>query len=1041
MNRLEELIAKLEELFELDKADLDFGIHRIIRQKHKQIKEYLHHRLPETVHEILGELLQNELRNKLKTLRAECEKFFGRNVFGKYDELPEAMQIGLGKEYMETLELYRQLPDGEQLENEVYSHLYEFFSRYYEDADFISLPRHGTRYKYAIPYNGEEVILHWANKDQYYIKSSEDLKDYVFTLEEGDKTLRVKFRLSRMDPVLNNNKAIRAFVPDDEAEIESDENSLMIPFHFKLHDRKPTEKQIIESLCEGLTPKLPEQWRKRLCVQDETYTGKETRTVLEKHLRNYTKKNTSDYFIHKNLGGFLRHELDFYIKNEVMYLDDVDNRSPKYLEGEIRKIKAIRAVAKNLIDFLAQFEDFQKKLWLKKKFVYESQWCMTLDRVPESFYAEIADNENQRREWEKLYSIQDIELQIGNPGHEKGNSLTVEFLKANPFLMVDTAFFSTDFKYRVLAAMENIDEQTDGLLIHSENFQALNLLQERYKEQVQCVYIDPPYNTAASEIIYKNGYKHSCWLTLIVDRIVIANSLMKKNSIGCYAIDDFELSIFLSILSSIFSEANHLATVAIRSNPHGRAMAVGFSSNHEYALFYGKSDESVVGRLPRDEKKLSRYPVTDSNGIFTWLNFRGTGANTRKIDRPKLFYPVFIDNGNGAIRISSMSWDSDEYKWMPLEEPNNKEIVLYPIDNEGNERVWSLGWDRAQLEVKNNDLEARINEGKWQIYRKYRPNQNGMLPGTWWDHAKYSATESGTRVMKNLFGLRDNFSYPKSISLVEDCLRSSNCDSSALILDYFAGSGTTGHAVINLNREDGGNRKYILVEMADYFDTVLKPRIQKVVYSNEWKNGKPASQHRGISHCFKYMRLESYEDTLNNLETEDRHPDTLGIQVPPRVKDEYLIRYMLDMETRSQLCNLRHFEDPFHVSLNIYNRESGHSEPRIMDLPETFNYLLGLRVRKTRMQDGFLVIGGDSPDNEPVLIIWRNVKEKDNTALEIFVKETLQISMADTHYSAVYINGDSTLDDPRGKIRLTEEIFYTLMFDTETAETGDLQWR
>ncbi len=1008
MNTLQELITKLEELFELDKAELDFGIHRIIRQKHKQIREYLHHRLPETVREILGELLQNELRNKLKTLRSDCEKFLGRNVFGKYGELPEEMRLGLGKEYMETLELYRLLPDGEQLENEVYSHLYEFFIRYYEDADFISLPRHGNRYKYVIPYNGEEVILHWANKDQYYIKSSEDMKDYVFTLEENGKNLRVKFRLSRMDPVLNNNKAIRAFVPDEEAEIQADENNLVIPFHFKFHDRKPTEKQIIESLCEGLMPKLPEQWRKRLCVPDETCTGKETRTVLEKHLRNYTKKNASDYFIHKNLGGFLRHELDFYIKNEVMYLDDVDNRSPKYLEGEIRKIKAIRAVAKNLIDFLAQFEDFQKKLWLKKKFVYESQWCMTLDRVPESFYPEVAANDAQREEWEKLYSIQEMEQQIGNPGHTKGSPLTAEFLKANPFLMVDTAFFSTDFKYRLLAAMENIDEQTDGLLIHSENFQALNFLQQRYKEQVQCIYIDPPYNTGNDGFIYKDSYKHSSWFSLLESRIIYGIQLLSSNGVNFFSIDDWEAAHLKTFLNGIFGEENFLEQIIWkkRSTPPNDKI---IGAQHEYIVLFSKNlSMASLNLRERSAEQTERYKNPDNHPKGPWAS------------------GDLMANVKGGRYVSSL--------YFPIKNPVTGE-EHYP-SSDGN---WRFNKEKIEQLIANNEIWFGENgNARPKLKRFLCDVKKGVTYTTLWDFVPLNT--QGSKEMTDILGFMTAFESPKPVGLIEE-INKLGANSESLILDYFAGSGTTGHAVINLNREDSGNRKYILVEMADYFDTVLKPRIQKVVYSAEWKNGKPVSRHSGISHCFKYIRLESYEDTLNNLETEDRHPDTLGISVPQRVKDEYLIRYMLDLETRSQLCNLRHFEDPFNVTLNIYNRESGQAEPHLTDLPETFNYLIGLRVRKTRMQEGFLVIEGENSEKEPVLILWRNVKEKDNVALETFVKETLQIRMADTHYSAVYINGDTTLDDPNGKIRLTEEIFYTLMFDIETAETGDRQWQ
>jgi len=274
----------------------------------------------------------------------------------------------------------------------------------------------------------------------------------------------------------------------------------------------------------------------------------------------------------------------------------------------------------------------------------------------------------------------------------------------------------------------------------------------------------------------------------------------------------------------------------------------------------------------------------------------------------------------------------------------------------------------------------------------------------------------------------DDFGYPKDETVIADIVQMLTQDGD-LVLDYFAGSGTTGHSVINLYREDGKERKSILVEMGGYFDTVLLPRLKKVVYAAYWKDGKPTTRDTGISHCFKYLRLESYEDALNNLELEDRTPDVLGL--PKKVTEDYLLRYALDIETRASLLNLQRFEDPFACTLKIYNRQTGEAEPTPIDLPETFNYLLGLRVRSMQMRDGFLVIEGENPAAETVRVIWRNVKEKNNTALEKFVTKTLRINTSDTEYAAIYINGDTTLDDPHKKILLIEKAFHELMFDVE----------
>ena len=214
-----------------------------------------------------------------------------------------------------------------------------------------------------------------------------------------------------------------------------------------------------------------------------------------------------------------------------------------------------------------------------------------------------------------------------------------------------------------------------------------------------------------------------------------------------------------------------------------------------------------------------------------------------------------------------MTWSDEQSKWVPNEQPLENEVIVFPIDDEKQERVWNLGWERAAI-VSQTDLVAKkVNDG-WQIYRKYRPNENGTLPNTWWDDSKYSATESGTNILKSLFGQRESFTYPKSVFLITDCLLAANCSYAALVLDYFAGSGTTAHAVMNLNRADGGKRKYILVEMGEHFNTIILPRIKKVAFSDKWKEGK-ANGGQGMSHFVKYYDLEQYEDVLRRAHYAD----------------------------------------------------------------------------------------------------------------------------------------------------------------------------
>ena len=233
------------------------------------------------------------------------------------------------------------------------------------------------------------------------------------------------------------------------------------------------------------------------------------------------------------------------------------------------------------------------------------------------------------------------------------------------------------------------------------------------------------------------------------------------------------------------------------------------------------------------------------------------------------------------------------------------------------------------------------------------------------------------------------------------------------ILDSFAGSGTTGHAVINLNREDGGNRKYILVEMGNYFDTVLKPRILKVIYSKDWRDGKPTSRDTGASHMLKYVTLEQYEDTLNNIAFTNRKEGQSAMDL---YGDEYLLRYVLDFETRDSetLLNVEKMSAPFRYKLTLRDGEATRNLP--VDLPETFAYLLGMRVKSRRAyHDGerrYLVYRGPTREWENVAVIWRDTegwRKEDFERDRAFFQEQ---GMADGAQD-VFVNGDSFIPDAR----------------------------
>jgi len=297
-------------------------------------------------------------------------------------------------------------------------------------------------------------------------------------------------------------------------------------------------------------------------------------------------------------------------------------------------------------------------------------------------------------------------------------------------------------------------------------------------------------------------------------------------------------------------------------------------------------------------------------------------------------------------------------------------------------------------------------------------------------------------------------------------------------LDFFAGSATTGHAVINLNREDGGRRKFILVEMGDYFDTVLLPRIKKVTFTPEWKDGKPKrlatkEEAERSPRIVKVLRLESYEDTLNNLDLK-RSEDQQSLLDSPEAKaeggfrEEYTLKYMLDVESRGSqsLLNVEAFSDPTAYTLKVKRPGSDESREVKVDLIETFNWLIGLTVRhiaapvllaadcerdgegrlrlKGRLKEDakgpywFRTVSGTSPEGCKTLVIWRKLTgdlERDNLVLdEWFAKQGY--SSKDSEFDLIYVNGSNNLEnlkapDDTWKVRLIEEDFHSRMWETE----------
>lgn len=918
-NYYESFIKKLQEIFMMDHAELDFGIYRIMNQKRADINHFL----------------KFELLPQVKTALADA-------------------------------------PDGS--ENEVFSHLVTFFSRYYDNGDFISKRRYKDN-TYAIPYNGEEVKLHWANADQYYIKSSEYFRDYSFVLPTSRR--KVHFVLKDASTEQNNNKTANnmerrfaLYKPETEGEsfYEVNGDELSIFFTYELMPKGTKQNDLMAEAFDSVKDIIPLNFSELLTVKSPTDKNA-NRTLLEKHLTDYTAKNSFDYFIHKDLGGFLRRELDFYIKNEVMLLDDLD---VQHIESQLNIIKAIKLVGEKIIRMLAQLEDFQKKLWLKKKFVVQSDYCITIDRVPRKLYPEILANERQREEWVRLFAIDEIKGDLTTEAYSV--PLTMEFLEQNPFLVLDTAFFSKQFKHKLVASMENVDRDCNGLLVKSENFQALRLLSATFSRQISCIYIDPPFNLKQNgDFLYRTDYKDSTWSTLIYNRLNESKEFMSNNAFIYLRCDNNGNHLVRHLMNNIFGDEKFLSEILVQR----------------------------IRKNVTEQGRISLPLANDSLFLYSNINEYIFNNPYVKLKEIREAYWRRVDDSSG-------------YRNPPTRILFGKEFKPYKYDAHFKYSQESM--DRMVLEGRMRIICKKCGEphyeGNWiccpkcgctEATPQYKVEASDkiILDTNWLDIAGYSS--------------KTGFSTENAEVLLDRAIEVCSAPND-IVMDYFAGSGTTMAVAAKKAR------KYIGIEMGKQFEMYIEPRMRKTCFS-------------GISQCFKYMRLEQYEDTLNNLKIKEQQT-AAQFDEGSSIKESYMLEYMLDVETRDSLLNLKMFENPFAMTLKT-TKDNELVETEV-DMVETFNYLIGLNVETEdwyRDENICVVQGYTHRDNLHTLVIWRNCKEIDNEQLNQFF-ERMNFRTRDSEFDLIYVNGDNLLpnlrrDEDNWKVVLIEEEFTKRMFETE----------
>ncbi len=718
--------------------------------------------------------------------------------------------------------------EGEPQSHDIYNKLFTFFDSYLNESGtpfFNDTPAYKNIYA-KVYSNSKDTSLFYKTQNLYYVKS--DTLYQSLTLSDEKQTYEVFFDASeyKQNADNNKNKIIFKFV-NVETNDESKAQILIKVSNQK--DFFPELNNVFKQNSNEFSEEFLKDLKQNPIIKDSKIKINEEE--LKKIFRSYKKQAEIDFFIHKNATAFLKEQFDLWMFGYLYKESAIQEWNPEI----IAHLQRIKNIAYEVIKLIGDFENELKAVWLKPKFAKKVEYVFSLDKLNPNLMDSITNDKgfkSQIKEWQ--------ELNLVDEDFNKEDLLSNDKYR---YLPLDTKHFTKETKYKILSSFENLESMLNGELIKADNFQALNSLMPKYQGKVDLIYIDPPYNAPASEIIYKNNFKDSTWLSMMENRLRLGKEFLSQRGILTCAIDENEQENLGLLLSNIFYEYEKTC-VSVVHNPSG-TQGDNFSYSNEFAYFMYPNIKNIIQGIARDEKDVR--------------NFRDvTGAESLRTAAKNCFYPIYVKDSQ-IIGFGEVCKDDFHPTANVIRDDGIVEV--YPIDPQGIERKWRFA--KQTIESIKNELFATFLKTRnvWDIKR----GKDTFNPKTTWFDSKYSANNYGVQILNNILP-NNEFDYPKSIHTVKDSIYLASKEDS-VILDFFGGSGTTAHAVLELNRE-GANRKFVLVEQGEHFYNVILPRIKKVAFSSEWKNGKlkDDKQVKPSSITFRYYELESYEEALANCE-------------------------------------------------------------------------------------------------------------------------------------------------------------------------------
>jgi len=742
------------------------------------------------------------------------------------------------------------LKDFPEFRKELFDKLYSFFTRYFSESGSIYFnftPLHQDIYE-KVYTDEKDVILFWKTHMLYYVKT-----DRIFnSIPVEFDGLKFYFDASTIELKKANEKKDLIFELDKVKE----DKTIVFKVFYSERGRKTKQDEILKEI------------RKNIKITEEQ---------LERAFKVFEKQSEVDYFINKNAKEFLREQFDLWLYQYVF------KGESKWTEKRIKQLQALKDIAFKIIDFISQFEDELVKIWNKPKFVRNSNYVITLDRIADKKLIEkIKKHKNyseQVKEWKEL-------------GIDKDN----------PKAPIDTKYFK-DLELEILSQFDDLDKSLDGWLIKSENYQALNTILPKFKEKVQTIYIDPPFNLGTNaDYFYNVNYKDSNWATLLENRLRIAKEwLIKKGSI--FVRCDYNGNWIVRCLMDDIFDTNFINEINVGKTAGKKKTGLSLSYTKDNLFLYAKNFEYIINETTKE-----------TYNYFFYKEILKTLKKNNFKDVNKL----------SDILLNDLFWVDLDHR--PGERLTNKSRKLLGIEFEPPKgRHWIKSQEKLDQLYKEGKARLRDKVTGKVFYREDELNntsvdKDNLVIQVFLDTE--IITDNWTDI--NGYSQASGFQTENSEILLKRAIETAS-NKSDLILDFFLGSGTTTAVAHKLER------KWIGVEMGEHFYTVVLPRMKKVLAYDKSGISKEVKEYQGGG-FFKYYELEQYEDTLRNVKYQDSTLFDNPAQDPYNqyifLKDKKMLNALeVDLEKNKVKVNLE----------KLY--------PDI-DIAETLSNLLGKYIKK-----------------------------------------------------------------------------------------------